>query len=106
MVARLLDLSLDAFVGASQMLEVRVPWHGVTLWLVPDDAAAHGLTAEGISRGRIWTGRELMDLLSVPGLTHESAQTVALAKLAVDGAVTEVRPRAHGEGCDCRECVP
>jgi hypothetical protein len=97
-VARPLGLLLHAFSGAGQMLEVRVPWLSATLWWVPDGAAAETLVAEGVSRGRVWTAGELADVLSVPGITGESARMVALAKLGIDGEVTAVRPRAHGEG--------
>jgi hypothetical protein len=91
-VTRLLGLPLDRFAKAGQMLEIGVPWHRVTLWLVPDDGAAQSLEAEGVSRGRIWTARELGDLLSVPRIQKTIAQTVALTKLEFDGEVTEVRP--------------
>jgi len=91
-VTWLLGLPLDAFAGAGHLLEVQVPWHRVTLWLVPDAGAAQSLDAEGVSRGRIWTSAELEDLLSIPGLTRESTRTVALAKLEFDGEVTEIRP--------------
>ena len=90
-VTWLLGLPLDAFAGAGHLLEVRVPWHQVTLWLVPDEGAVQRLEAEGLSRGRIWTSQEVADLLSVPGIARESARMVALAKLGFDGVVTEVR---------------
>jgi hypothetical protein len=90
-VTWLLGLPLDRFAEAGQMLEIGGPWHRVTLWLVPDDGAAQSLEAEGVSRGRIWTAGELLDLLSITGLTKAGAPTVALAKLEFDGEITDVR---------------
>src|SRR5262249_44300179 len=95
-VARLLGLRLDAFAGAGYMLEVRVPWNSTTLWFVPDDVAAEALVAEGVSRGRIWTSGELLDLLSIPTIGSAGVQTIARTKLAVDGDVRTVRSRGTG----------
>ena len=67
LVARLLGLPLlPDFHAAGQMLEVRVPWLPVSLWFVPDESAAEALVGEGVSRGRVWTAHELVDLLRVP----------------------------------------
>ena len=54
-------------------------------------ADVEALVAEGVSRGRIWTARELQDILSIPGITKAGARTVAAAKLFMDGDVTVVR---------------
>jgi hypothetical protein len=95
-VAHLLGLPLARFAEAGQMLEVRVPWLPVTLWFVPDEPAVAMLLGEGLSRGRIWTAGELLDLLRIPDLTTARGRTVALAKLGFDGEVVTVRP----EGSD------
>jgi hypothetical protein len=87
-VARLLRLPLDRL---DRLIEVRMPWLPVTLWFVPDDTAVELLVGEGVSRGRIWTRQELIDLLSIPGITKVGAQTLALTKLGVDdGEITRI----------------
>ncbi len=87
-----LDMSLDEFRAQGALMEVRVRWLPVTLWFVPSEADSEALAQEGVSRGRIWTARELMDLLAIPGPTSEHARTVAFAKLTFGGEVVEVRP--------------
>jgi hypothetical protein len=86
-----LRMRLDEFFDRGQPLEVRVPWWPQTLWFVPDEPHARILEAEGVSRGRIWTAGELMDLLAVPGTPNVCL--LALAKLEFAGDVVEVRPR-------------
>jgi len=92
-LAGILAMPLDQFAREGQLLEVRVPWLDVTLWLVPDEADAEALGWEGVSRGRVWTGRELMEVMTLSGNTSRGLRTVALAKLAIDGPVVEVRRR-------------
>lgn len=87
----LLLLPLDEFAHRGQPIEIRVPWWPLTLWLVPDERHARLLEAEGVSRGRIWTAGELIDMLAVPD--QPSARMVAIAKLEFGGEVVEVRPR-------------
>src|SRR5262245_43264677 len=86
-VARLLGLPLAHFSEAGQMLEVTIPWWSEPLWFVGNEMATQTLVGEGVSRGRIWTATELLDLLSIPGLTRASVRTVALAKLEFDADV-------------------
>jgi TubC N-terminal docking domain len=78
-VARVLGLPLSQL---DRMLEVRVTWLPATLWFIPDEAAIEVLVAEGVSRGRIWTAGELLELMATPTMTKTGAQGVALAKLA------------------------
>ncbi len=59
--AETLAMPLDVFEARGAMAEIRVPWLPMTLWFVPSEREAAGLT--GISRGRIWTARELIDLI-------------------------------------------
>jgi hypothetical protein len=92
-VAQLMGMPLDLFTREGQLLEVRVPYLAQTLWFVPGESDAEGLTQEGISRGRIWTARELADLLSCAGLRPDHAKAVALAKIELGGDVVEVRRR-------------
>jgi hypothetical protein len=89
----LLSLPLPRFAEAGHSLAVRVSWWSEPLWFVPTEVDAAALGAEGISRGRIWTACELLDLLAVPGMTRDQARTVARAKLEFGGEVTGVRPR-------------
>ena len=93
LVARLLAMPLDRFEAEGAPLELRVSWLPLTLWFAPTEADAEALVGEGVSRGRVWTARELMDLLSIPGLSLERVQTVARAKLELGGEVVEVRPQ-------------
>ncbi len=97
LVARLLGMPLDGFEREGCPIEVLVGWLGTTLWLVPGEADAEALAREGVNRGRIWTARELADLLAISGLTGEQPQTIAQAKLEFGGEVVEVRPRRHGD---------
>ena len=90
-LSRLLSMPLDEFALGGQLLEVRVPYLTQTLWFVPGEADADRLTLEGISRGRIWTARELADLLSCAGLTPDQVRAVALAKIELGGDVVEIR---------------
>jgi hypothetical protein len=90
-VHALLLMRLDTFAAHGQPIEIRVPWWTQTLWFVPDEPHARHLEAEGVSRGRIWTAGELMDLLTVRD--QPAARMAAIAKLEFDGEVTEVRPR-------------
>jgi len=74
-------------------LEVRIPWVDVTLWFVPDERDAEALGPEGVTRGRVWTARELIALMALPDRTPEIVQGVALAKRAIDGDIVDARPR-------------
>ena len=93
-LAQLMGMPLDLFAREGQLLEVRVPYLDQTsLWFVPSESDAEGLTQEGISRGRIWTARELANLLSCSQLRPDDVKTVALAKIELGGNVVEVRRR-------------
>ncbi len=59
----------DLFAREGRLLEVRVPWLDVTLWFVPDERDAEALGREGVSRGRVWTAWELMEVLALSGST-------------------------------------
>jgi len=59
---------------------------------VPDDWQAEALAREGVSRGRIWTARELGALVALPDRTPEIVHRLALAKRAVDGDVVLAGP--------------
>jgi hypothetical protein len=92
-LGELLGMPLDRFAREGQSLEVRVPWHPETLWFVPDERDAAALGREGVGRGRVWTARELMDLMTLSDLTVATVRTLVLAKCAIDGDIVEVRSR-------------
>ena len=89
-VARVGAMPLNRFAREGQVLEVRVPWHAATLWFVPEERDAETLRRDGVSRGRVWTATELMDVMAISGRTGESLRTIALAKVTVDGDITAV----------------
>jgi hypothetical protein len=93
-VTLVLGMRLDEFEQRGQPIEVKVPWLDATLWWVPDERHAEALVAEGVSRGRVWTATELLDLMSVDGLTPEHVRAVALAKAEFAGDVVAVTPVA------------
>ena len=90
-VARLVAMPLDRYAHEGAPLEIQVPWLGQTLWFVPDERQSEAMINEGVRRGRIWTAEELMRVVPVP--TRDVVQTIAIAKLTLDGDVTEVRRR-------------
>jgi hypothetical protein len=92
-IAGLLAMPLDRFAREGHCLEVRVAWHHETLWFVPDERDAAALGREGVGRGRVWTARELMDLMTLSDLTLATVRTLALAKCVIDGDIVEVRSR-------------
>lgn len=93
-LARLCAMPLDHFAREGQLLEVRILWLDGTLWFVPAERDAEALGREGgVSRGRIWTARELIALMALPDRTPEIVQSLALAKQAVDGDIVDVRRR-------------
>jgi hypothetical protein len=95
-VARLVSIPLDQYARDGEPLEIRVPWCEETLWFVPIDRDAERLGEDGVSRGRIWTGAELGQLMALPGLTPAVVETLGRVKVAVDGDIAEVRPRILG----------
>lgn len=90
-VARLVAMPLDQYARKGAPIEVEVPWLSETVWFVADDRQAKALAQEGLSRGRVWTARELSALMALPERTPDIVQSLALAKRAVDGDILEVR---------------
>jgi hypothetical protein len=90
-----LALSLDEFATRGALLELRVAWLPTTLWLVPVERDVAALMREGVSRGRIWTAGELRNLMTLSPRTPATVSTLAHAKLAVDGEISEVRTRTE-----------
>ncbi len=57
---------------------------------------ADALVRDGVSRGRVWTATELMDVMAISGRTQEALRTIALAKLTFDGDIAAVIRRSGG----------
>ncbi len=89
---RMLSLSLEEFERGHSSIEVSVPWLATTLWWVPRPEHVDELMAEGVARGRIWTARELTDLITLPGLTQPDLVSLAHLKLEFDADVVAVAP--------------
>ena len=88
---------VDDFARHGHVHEVRVPGVLKTLFIVPTTAEAeHLAVCEQITRGRIWTARELADMLNSSAAAKDFA-AVALAKLALDGEVVSVKPRRRAQ---------
>jgi transposase len=94
---RLLDMPLAQFACEDKLIEVGVGWLEGAFWFVPTVADAEYLVRQGVSRGRIWTAAELMDLMSIPKLTADQVKTIAAVKLEFGGQVIKGRPR--GKRC-------
>lgn len=73
--------------GEGQLLKVRVPWHNETLWLVPEGRDTEALDREGVERGRVWTARELMEVMALPDLASDTVRTIAIAKMTFGGDI-------------------
>jgi hypothetical protein len=89
-LAGLLAMALDWFACEGQLLEIRVPWLGVTLWFVPDERGADALGREGVRRGRVWTAMELMALMALRCRTPPTVQSLAHAKYTIDRDLVDV----------------
>ncbi len=76
-----LDMTLQQFSRGRDYFEVNVPGLPVTLWFVPARIDAERLQGDGIPVGRIWTARELSNLVRTVGMTHEAALALANAKV-------------------------
>jgi hypothetical protein len=90
----ILAMPLDEFASNGKLLEVRVSWLNVTLWFVPEERDAESLVRDGVSRGRMWTAAELMDVMTINERTSEELQAIALVKLAFDGDIAAVIRRS------------
>lgn len=91
--ARLGLMPLDQFAREGQLSEVRVPWLDVTLWFVPDERDTEALDGEGVERGRVWTARELMEVMALPDLVSDTVRTIAIAKMTFEGDIVKVKWR-------------
>ena len=89
-----LSMTLPEFQTTGACLEVRVPWLDGTLWLVPTEHDTSVLSLDGISRGRIWTTAELINLMAIADRSPAVVKTITHAKLELDGDVVSVRRHA------------
>jgi hypothetical protein len=106
-LTEILAMPLDRFARDGQCLEIRVPWLDVTLWFVPEERDAAAIARTGAGRGRVWTASELMMLMTLPDRTSAIVRRLALAKIEVDGELSDVRPREPSDphepaGSGCR----
>jgi sulfur transfer protein SufE len=85
-------MSLEQFARENSALEVRVPGCAETVWWVPNSRAAEQLMRQGISRGRIWTAQELLQVWEGPPLRQEDAQTLARLKATLNCELSSIRP--------------
>jgi hypothetical protein len=92
----ILIMPIDEFARNGKLLEVRVPWFDVTLWFVPDERDAEALIRDGVSRGRVWTATELLDVMAIGERISEALWAIALAKLSFDADIATVIPAVRG----------
>ena len=80
---QILDMSLGDFAQQNQAIEVKVEWLEDTLWFVPCPSHVQALLDEGVRRGRIWTSRELADLMSISRMPRGDLVNIAKFKAAL-----------------------
>jgi len=78
--SKFLEMTLADFEAQRHALHVRVPWWPETLWLVSSSTEAEILYQEGISRGRIWTAKELRYLVEIGDVTQKELHALAEIK--------------------------
>ena len=64
---------------------------------VPTKRDVEALMTPGVCRGRIWTAKELAELLALPDRAPQIVRTLAQVKLTVDGEIVETRSRGKGD---------
>ena len=70
-----------------------MPWHNETLWFVPEGRDTETLDREGVDRGRVWTARELMEVMALPDLASDTVLTIAIAKMTFGADIVKVKRR-------------
>jgi len=85
-------MTLSEFALAGSCLKVEVRGLSETLWFVSGPEQVEKLRLNGVHRGRIWTARELRDMLEAHGMTTQIAVTIARAKLNLSAKVVTCRP--------------
>ncbi len=97
-VAEIQRMSLSQFAREGRAIEVRVPWLDVTLWWVPTADHIDPLLRRGVHRGRIWTARELSDLMKIRQGCGEVARTLARIKLTFGAELVSVDVSTKADG--------
>jgi hypothetical protein len=87
---RFIGMSCSEFGHQRFAVEIRIPGVDGTIWLAPQPVDAARLVSEGIGRGRIFTARELADLLSIETLTPDDFQKIARLRIAFGAEIVEV----------------
>ena len=84
----------EDFAKSKQCVKVRIPGVPEPVWLVPNvEDVARLWATDGVSRGHVFTAKELADVASIPSRTSATWQAVALVKIVFGGDVLEVRRR-------------
>ena len=89
-------MTLAEFEREGRSLEISVPWHTETLWLVPDTGHARRLMDKGTSSGRVWTAQELKQFATMADLGGKDFQALAELKLLFGGEFVPDDPEAEG----------
>ena len=87
---RFIGMSCSEFGRQRFAVEIRIPGVDGTIWLAPQPVDAARLVSEGIGRGRIFTSRELTDLLSIEALTPDDFQKIARMRVAFGAEIVAV----------------
>jgi hypothetical protein len=77
---------------------MHMDWCPVALHFVADKAAVERLIAQGVPRQAIWTTKELLHLVRIPGMTVTEARRRALARLEGGGVRERVAGAAKRQG--------
>ncbi len=87
--SRILKMPLERFEREGNPVEVRISWLPETLWFVPARGVEEIRVQRGVHRGRIWTSRELRQLLQRP-LSSETIRAIALVKVHLEIAIESI----------------
>jgi hypothetical protein len=97
-VTAILDMSLTQFAAAGRAVEVRVPWLDETIWWVSGMEQLKTLLDRGVSRGRVLTAGELVDLAKVARTHPDDVVRLMRVKLAFGATLESVEPLELHEG--------
>lgn len=97
---RIVDMSLSDFEQQNHAIEVRVTWLEDTLWFVPHPDHIRILLNDGVRRGRIWTSRELADLMSLSKMPRRDLMNIASFKAAFGAEIVTVESTKEADRCD------
>lgn len=89
-VTKLLRMTLEEFEHAGWLAQVRVPWLPENLWFVSGERQVETLIRQGISRGRIWTARELRFIWAIPSIDTVKVEKLGGIKAQLGGDIVSV----------------